>query len=105
MEGPVGEREIWGVLFVNAIEEGGREGAKSTEMVDSEGEKVETIVVEVLDVGDRELCADTVMVCSKCGLRMRLVGEQTRGWGQRGFRDMRNCDVNRKISMSGRCRG
>ena len=55
-----------------------RKGAEAAKMVDGKREEVETVVVEVLDVMDRELCVYTVMVSSNCGHRIGFVGEQTR---------------------------
>lgn len=51
---------------------------------------------------DRELCVDAVMVGSKCGLRMGLIGEQTRRRGQRGFGDVWDGDVKGKVRVVAR---
>ena len=54
------------------------------------------------ECGGQELCVDAVMVGSKCGLRMGLIGEQTRRRGQRGFGDVWDGDVKGKVCVVAR---
>lgn len=43
--GPDGERKRWRVVFVNAVEEGGGEGAKATKVVNSKRKEIKTMCV------------------------------------------------------------
>ena len=80
----------------------GSKRAEAAEVVDSKGKKVEAMVKEKLGVGNRKFGPDPVVVCSECGFRLVLIGEQT--WG-RGQRDMRDGDIDGKVGMVSGGRG
>ena len=74
---PVGEWKRCIVVKLGEAEQKvGGEWAKAAEVVYGEREEVKSIVIEVVDVRNGELCMDTIVVSSNCGHRIRLIGDR-----------------------------